>query len=641
MQRCVMFLACLLFLSLAPFARGEDRSFDGTGNRPFDDDGAAGSLMIRFGYSAHFGGPDGAIISDDQRANARDISNALFAQSTSVPNARNLSDYIWAWGQFVSHDTDLTTSSDGPEINGTAPIAINDPLDPLGPIPIPFTRSNIWPAPGGTRGQGTRPAMNEVTSFIDASHIYGSSAERAAALRTDGGLGAKLLTSANNLMPYNTADLPIENNGPLPNTDLFLAGDIRSNENSLLASLHTVFLREHNRLVDIIADQQPGLGAEEQFQLARKIVGAEMQVVTYNEFLPALLGSDESVPRAEDYDFNRNVDPRITTAYAHAAFRFGHSTVSPQLQLVDDDGNSAGSIDVRHAFYNPGILADTPENVDRLIKGASTQVSQEVDLLMVDELRNFLFGPPGAGGLDLAALNIQRGRDVGLPHFRALFNSRNQNQVGAISEFQDITSDASLAEALAEIYGNDINNIDAWVGMLAQDHVPGASVGPLLKHEIENQYERLRDGDRLFYLGNDAGLYTDGVLNPEIASIIDLDNLRLSDLLLANTALTDLPQNVFYIPLPGDYNSDGIVSAADYIVWRNNQGTEMDLPNRDPNMNGSLDQADYDYWAAGYRNQSGAGSPAAVATFVPEPTTFVLLLGSLLMGILARRRGSN
>jgi hypothetical protein len=162
-----------------------------------------------------------------------------------------------------------------------------------------------------------------------------------------------------------------------------------------------------------------------------------------------------------------------------------------------------------------------------------------------------------------------------------------------------------------------------------------------LKHEIENQYERLRDGDRLFYLGNDAGLYTDGVLNPEIASIIDLDNLRLSDLLLANTTLTDLPQNVFYIPLPGDYNSDGIVSAADYIVWRNNQGTEMDLPNRDPNMNGSLDQADYDYWAAGYRNQSGAGSPAAVATFVPEPTTFVLLLGSLLMGILARRRGSN
>ena len=82
-------------------------------------------------------------------------------------------------------------------------------------------------------------------------------------------------------------------------SQLFLAGDIRANENSLLTSLHTVFAREHNRLVDVIAAQQPALNAEQQYQLARKIVGAEMQMITYQEFLPALAGQRPAVPKAE------------------------------------------------------------------------------------------------------------------------------------------------------------------------------------------------------------------------------------------------------------------------------------------------------------------------------------------------------
>lgn len=586
-------------------AGAENRTLDGSGNSTgVPSRGAANTPMIRFGYGSTFADSNGGIIPDSSRANSRDISNAIFAQSTSVPNARGLSDYIWAWGQFVSHDTDLTTSSAGAAVNGTAPISVNGPLDPLGPQPIPFVRANYvtgTPPRGSASG---RTPINEVTSYIDASHIYGSDAARAAALRAEGGSGAKLVLSAGNLLPYNTAGLPVENNGPLPDESLFLAGDIRANENSLLTSLHTVFAREHNRLVDVIAFQQPGLDAEGQYQLARKIVGAEMQAITYREFLPALLGNGASTPTAAGYVYQSQTDASITTAFAHAAFRYGHSTVSSQLQLADEAGTTVGSIDVRNAFYNPGVLGSAPENLDRLLKGASLQTSQEVDVLVVDELRNFLFGPPGAGGLDLAALNIQRGRDVGLPTYRGMALSRN---ISPPTTFNGITSNPELAAALATVYGNDINKVDAWVGMLAEDHVAGSSVGRLLKAEIESQFRRLRDGDRLFYRGVAAGLYDQGgVLLPEIAAIVDLDSLRLSDILLANSSLSELQENVFFVPSGGDFNYDGVVDGSDFLVW---QRGGSPLP---------LSPADLNEWKA------AMGATAQAANAIPEPATLTL-----------------
>lgn len=615
--KCAVAICLGAVATLANSAAAENRTLDGSGNSASNPTrGAANTPMIRFGYGSTFANSNGDLVPDSSRANSRDISNAVFAQSASVPNARGLSDYIWAWGQFVSHDTDLTTSSAGAATNGTAPISVNSPLDPLGPQPIPFVRANyvnLSPPRGSLSG---RTPINEVTSYIDASHIYGSDSARAAALRTDGGVGAELAMSSGNLLPYNTAGLPVENNGPLPDESLFLAGDIRANENSLLTSLHTVFAREHNRLVDVIAAQQPGLNAEGQYQLARKIVGAEMQAITYREFLPALLGNGGTTPKAEAYVYQSQTDASITTAFAHAAFRYGHSTVSSQLQLADDAGATVGSIDVRNAFYNPGILGSSPENVDRLLKGASLQTSQEVDVQVVDELRNFLFGPPGAGGLDLASLNIQRGRDIGLPTYVGLAKNRN---VPAPTTFSGLTSNATLAAALATVYGNDLSKVDAWVGMLAEDHVAGSSVGRLLKAEIVSQFVRLRDGDRLFYRSAAAGLYDQGgVLLPEIAAIVDLDSLRLSDILLANSALTELQENVFFVPAGGDFNRDGAVDGADFLAW---QRGETPLP---------LSEADLNEW------KGAMGAAGQAAGVVPEPATWTLLVGAT--AFVAKRR---
>jgi peroxidase len=613
-------------------ARAEDRTIDGTGNSllvPLQ--GSANRPFIRFGYQPQFFGANGGLPSETQRANARDVSNAVFAQSSSRPSARNLSNYIWAWGQFLTHDMDLSTTSAGAAVNGTAGIPVHSPTDLLGPNPIPFTRSNFV----GSALDAARTPINEVTSYIDASNVYGSDAVRAAALRTGGGTGAKLLTDAYNLMPRNTLGLPNENNGPVPGDQLFLAGDIRSNENSLLTAMHTLFVREHNRLVDRIEVQQPELNDEQKYQLARKLVGAELQAITYREFLPALLGTDSNVPRAEQYVYQSGLDASITTAFSHAAFRFGHSAVTSQLELRD--GNvAAGSLSLRDVFANPNVVGNDPGMVERLLSGAASQRSEEIDSLVIDDLRSFLFGPPGAGGLDLASLNIQRARDAGLPTMTRL---ARPYQVQGVSSFSQLTSDPALATTLASLYGT-VSNADAWVVGLAQDHVPGASMGDLFKSIIQHQFRRLRDGDRLFYRANEAGLYANGILNPEIASLVDLDNLRLSDILNANAGSDLFQQNVFFIPGTGDFNNDGRVDAADYTVWRDTMGQTGEGLAADADHSGKIDLEDYNLWKQVFGSQYGSTDGGFLAA-VPEPSSVtVAVFAVILCGRIVRRRTS-
>src|SRR4051794_35000558 len=441
--------ASVFVILLAPSVlHAENRTIDGTGNNLSSPTrGAANTPFIRSGYKQEYVDSRSVMYAEPARPNARGISNAVSAESVSHPSVRNLSNYIWAWGQFLTHDTDLTTSSAGATVNGSAPISISSSTDPLGPNPIPFTRANFALQPNDP-STGVRFPVNEVTSYIDGSAIYGSDSVRAAALRTGGGTGAKLLLDGNNLLPRNTAGLPNDNEGPVPGNQLFLAGDVRSNENSLLTSLHTVFAREHNRLVDRIAVQQPSLTAEDQYQLARKLVGAEMQAITYHEFLPALLGTGSTVPKAEQYVYNVQQQATITTAHSDAVFRFGHSAVTSQLNLVQNNGSAAGSLALRDVFFNPNLIGNSPQLIDQLLQGAAVQKSEEIDTLVVDDLRNFLFGPPGAGGLDLAALNIQRGRDVGLPNYLSLKSSFGGRGSPLPTSFSQITSDPQLAQAL-------------------------------------------------------------------------------------------------------------------------------------------------------------------------------------------------
>ena len=179
--------------------------------------------------------------------------------------------------------------------------------------------------------------------------------------------------------------------------------------------MHTLFAREHNRLCDLIKAEWPTASDEEIYQLARKIVYAEMQIITYNEWLPTLMGPN--APSLADHSFSMAHDPRMLTEFTTAVFRFGHSLLQDSLTLGYSK-LSTSSLPLRNAFFNPSFLSGSPENVELLIGGLLLDHAQEVDVHVTGEVRNFLFAVNGVTAcLDLPALNIQRGRDHGYVRF--------------------------------------------------------------------------------------------------------------------------------------------------------------------------------------------------------------------------------
>ena len=509
----------------------EVRSIDGSGNNLANSWGAADTSLLRIAPAAYPDDGSGAtILQAPSRSNPREISNAIADQGgLSILNQNQFTDLFWQWGQFLDHDIDLTGNA--PE-NGTAPIEITASGDLLSPGPIPFDRSDFLSGTG-TGTSNPRQQVNQITSFIDASNVYGADPVRAAELRSF--TGGRLKISTGNLLPMNTAGLP---NAGGTGSNLFLAGDIRANEQVGLLAMQTLLVREHNRLADLLATQIPGALDEELYQTVRKIVGAEMQIITYNDFLPMLLGS--LAPEAAAFSYDSSVNPSIANSFSTAFYRFGHTMIASELLLVGDDGVVRGSIPLRDAFFNPDFVKENPENVGLLLMGMASHMAQEIDTKLVDDVRNFLFGPPGAGGVDLASLNIQRGRDHGLPDYNTM---RQAFDLSPVSDFSEITSDILLQQILEVQYGN-VDNIDAWVGGLAEDHVPGTGVGELIAATLIDQFTRLRDGDRFFYR-NDPDL-----LHPDVLAVIDMERVTLAKIIGLNTAMANMPDNVFFVPEP-------------------------------------------------------------------------------------------
>ena len=298
--------------------------------------------------------------------------------------------------------------------------------------------------------------------------------------------------------------------------------------------MHTLWVREHNRIADEIAATDPSLSDEQIYQQARRIVTAEIQAITYNEYLPALLGEDA----ISDYaGYDPTVNPGISSIFSTAIYRFGHTTLTPELLRLDNDGSviDAGSLALRDAFFAPDEIVSS--GIDPLLLGGASQLAQEIDTQVVDDVRNFLFGAPGSGGFDLASLNIQRGRDHGLPDYN---QARVDMGLEPVSSFAEITSDPELQAALEEVYG-DVDNIDVWVGALAEDHLPGTSMGELSTTVMVDQFERLRDGDRFWYQQTFQG-----------RELQMIENTTLADVIRRNTDVTDIQNNVFFEPSLSD-----------------------------------------------------------------------------------------
>lgn len=533
------------------------RSIDGSDNNLGDPDlGMAGTPLLRLASTGYADGTDSPRA--DSRTSgplpsARAISNAVHSQASLIPSAFHLSGWVFQWGQFVDHDIGLSEPNAGFATGAETGLVGNEPFpimvpagDPAfdpsgsGTRTIPLTRSMAQAPTQATTGR--REQLNVLTSFLDGSMVYGSDDVRANNLRS--GVGGRLLTSSGpdgDLLPFNTFGEENANALRLPEQSLFLAGDVRANEQAGLTAVHTLFVREHNRIAHQIAAidfagqnlADPTID-EAIYQRARRQVVALIQRITYEEFLPAILGPN-ALPAYSGY--RPGVNPALATEFSTAAFRVGHTMLPPELLRVDPAGHpiAQGSLKLRDAFFNTDAI--TSIGIDTYLLGLALNTQQEIDRFVIDDVRNFLFGPPGAGGFDLAALNIQRGRDHGLPSYNDV---REAYGLPRVASFADITSDPAAQAALASVYAS-VDDIDVWTGGLAEEHFPGSQLGETFRAIWIDQFLRLRDGDRFFYLNQAVS----GLSNEELSQI---QGTTLGDVIRRNSGIVFLPNNVFVVP---------------------------------------------------------------------------------------------
>jgi hypothetical protein len=438
-------------------------SFDGSGNNTGNPAwGQADTPLVRLmaaDYGDGLSAPAGA-----GRPSTRVVSNTVSAQSGFIPNTAGASSLLWGWGQFLAHDIALTPAGSAEAFN--IPVPSGDFGGAITEIPV--ERSVFDAATGQTN---PRQQVNTISAYIDGSMVYGSSASAAAALRTDNGQGSRLLTGGGGMLVMEDGQ--------------FVAGDVRATEHAMLSSFHTLFVREHNRLAAAIEAASPGLSAETVYQMARRVVVGELQSITYNEYLPVLLGETHGLPAYSAYDATQNAG--IANEFSSAAFRLGHTLLAETIRFEDVDGQVT-ELPLDQCFFNPDCLLDN--GVGGTLRGMVGQAAQEIDEKVTDAVRNRLI--TGAGvtvGVDLPAINMQRGRDHGLPGY---------GDALAAFGLGDTTIADSLEADLLALYGT-LAEVDLFIGGLAEAHLADAMVGPLFHHILSDQFLRLRDGDRFFY----------------------------------------------------------------------------------------------------------------------------------------------
>jgi peroxidase len=314
-------------------------------------------------------------------------------------------------------------------------------------------------------------------------------------------------------------------------------GDARGNENVGLVVLHTIWLREHNRIASYISNNNAGLSDEEVFQITRNIVIGVVQKIVYKDFLPILIGDSFTTLVPGYTGYNNNTDPRIPNAFAAAAYRFGHSQIQPVLDRLDENYETipAGPLRLVDAFLETSAYRNDG-GTDPLIRGFLTKPSRRVDEFLNRVITNDLFAGPFGPGLDLASLNIQRSRDHGLPPY-IVWKQWATRHCGVSSRFQRAITHVRFLET----YGS-VDTVDLFIGGLAEDPLPGGIVGAVFSCIFANTFTALRDGDRFYYENQDpeSRLFT-----PE--QIAEIEKASLSRVICDNTGVTDIQENAFLI----------------------------------------------------------------------------------------------
>ncbi|KAJ3411720.1 Dual oxidase 1 [Chytridiales sp. JEL 0842] len=519
---------------------------------------------------------DGVLAMVTDRPNPRTLSRELMTGPSGLPSLQNRTALVVYFGQQVVEEILDAQGNHCPREYVNIPIPKGDPLyDPegKGDVLIPFLRGR-YDTKTGIAPQAPREQFNEITPWIDGGLMYGVEKAWSDALRSfKGGLLAEdpeVRAKINQSFPIkNDLGLPMANPPPPRDHTLKMStrfhrlGNPRGNENPWLLSMGVLWFREHNYQAQRLARLNPDWDDETLFFEARKWTIAMHQRIVTREWLPAFIGAppDGALPPYRGYD--PGVDPQVSHIFQSAAMRWGHTIVTPGVYRrnancefrLTSSATTGGRTDLKtglpaartcNSFWNPNEATEE-YGLGEIFMGMASQVGEREDNIIAEDLLGFVFGPLEFSRRDLMAINIQRGRDHGLPDYNT---ARHHMGLQRFTDFTQITGDwdtnKTYARRMAELYNNDINNVDVWVGGLLE--TSNGNPGELFTAVLIDQFARIRDGDRFWYANNVSGPFTD----EEILEIDSEANSFRNILLRNNPDIPDarngLQEDVWHVP---------------------------------------------------------------------------------------------
>ncbi|XP_054736235.1 peroxidasin [Anastrepha obliqua] len=539
------------------------------------------------GFSTPIGWTKNLLYRGFLKPSSRLISTTIISTKQITPDER-ITHMVMQWGQFLDHDLDHALPSvsseswDGIDCKKTCDFA-----PPCFPIEVPPEDPRIRNRrcidvvrTSSVCGSGMtsvffediqhREQINQLTSYIDASQVYGYSYEFSVELRnlsTDDGLlrtGVQF-PGQKDMLPFAAPQdgMDCRRNLDENTMNCFVAGDIRVNEQIGLLAMHTVWMRAHNRIATKLRDINPHWDGDTIYQETRKIVGAQMQHITFKHWLPIIIGESGMQLLGEYRGYDPNINPSIANVFATAALRFGHTIINPVLHRLNSTFQpiAQGHLPLHKAFFAPWRMA-YEGGVDPLIRGMFSipaKLKTPHENLNI-ELTEKLFQTSHAVALDLAAINIQRGRDHGLPGYNTYRQFCNLSTAVTFEDLQHDIKNAEVRKKLQELYGHP-DNIDVWVGGILEDQVEGGKVGPLFQCLLVEQFRRLRDGDRFYY-------ENEGVFIPQ--QLNQIKQTSLGRILCENgDDLKEVTSNVFLLPkVQGGYKKCDDVPEINLYFWQ-------------------------------------------------------------------------
>lgn len=517
--------------------------------------------------------PRALTVSKKPLPTSRSISNKVHKTDTNkIDNDSGLSLALFYYMQFLDHDVIRTPTgfvSDKVDCcstttNGSAfclPIRVNatdgDTYFPVGYCMDARRSFTVLDCGNPT---GFQNQINEITSYIDASMVYGSSNEEMNNLRSF--VAGYLKTSTANFMPEaeNISSLPCD---PTTPGICFEAGDTRANVIPSLTSYHTIFVREHNRIAAYLGTIHPDWTDEKIYQETRKIVAAEIQHITFNEMLPSILDTNQvaNYNLYGTYAYNPSIDASIIQDFS-IGFRY-HNLMPPALPLTVRSGSTlinSESFNQEQTYEDPSFLfKHNYKGIDQIALGMSFNKCPYANGLMNDAARNKLFLDANFDSYDLATLNIERGREWGTP---AYYKHRLLCGVdaAAITTWTALsnTHDADVISKLQSVY-ESVQDIDLWTGMITERKIGSSISGPTQSCLVAMQFSNLKYGDRFWYETTDSSV---GFTPNQLAEI---KKVTLAKIMCDNLSVVKMPAQVF--KTTSAWTDCSVIAGIDLSKW--------------------------------------------------------------------------